>query len=459
MEGRFKFISMFATKIKCASAKTKIQLSQLKQGKLSTMQLKKSLLKDRYFLSFCLMGAFAILSSTIAKSPVLNPFAKSLGTPPDLLGLVAAVSTIPGILISLPAASLSDIVGRRKVLLFSAFVFASAPFLYLFVATWWQLALVRFYHGFATAIFVPVTEAAVAERFPTKRGERISILNSATGIGRTIAPTLGGLILFLTSYSYHALYLAVAVAGVTAFAIAFLVLTETKKTASLQQPASADKVARKMFQGWLQVVRNRSALVVSFVQASQYYVYGAVEFFIVGYSIEVAKLDSVAYGVILSVLTFAVIIARPILGRLSDRRGRRMPIITGAIISALALLAIPFTVQFPILLLCSVGFGIGFAVVISSTSPLMSELAPIGLVGASMGFLCTMMDVGQTLGPFVSGVVLASFSQGYTALFASLSFLMLVSTLIFGLSKAAQKKSSAQIQAEAACDACESKLL
>jgi len=58
--------------------------------------------------------------------------------------------------------------------------FASAPFFYLFVTFWWQLALVRFYHGFATAIFVPVANAFVAQQFPTKRGERISIFSSAT---------------------------------------------------------------------------------------------------------------------------------------------------------------------------------------------------------------------------------------------------------------------------------------
>ena len=159
------------------------------------------------------MGSFAIFSSTMSKNPVLNPFATSLGTPSDLLGFVAAASTIPGILISLPAASLSDIAGRRKVLLFSAFIFASAPFLYLLVTTWWQLALVRFYHGFATAIFVPVTEATIAERFPTKRGERIGLLNSATGLGRTIAPVIGGLILTFTSNSYDIVYLSVGIAG------------------------------------------------------------------------------------------------------------------------------------------------------------------------------------------------------------------------------------------------------
>ena len=69
------------------------------------MQLRKILkVTDRYFLILCVMGAFAILSSTMSKDPVLNPFAISLGTPTDLTGIVAAASTIPGILVSLPAA-------------------------------------------------------------------------------------------------------------------------------------------------------------------------------------------------------------------------------------------------------------------------------------------------------------------------------------------------------------------
>jgi len=295
---------------------------------------------DSYFAVFCIMGAFAILSSTMSKNPVLNPFATSLGTPSDLLGFIASASTIPGILVSLPAASLSDRIGRRKVLFFSAFVFASAPFLYLFVAAWWQLALVRFYHGFATAIFVPVTEATVAELFPTKRGERISILSSTTGIGRTLAPilggailTAGGTILLPVDYNYNGLFLAVAIAGITTFVLASLLLTENKTRAP--QTLNRSNSTTKIFRGWKQVSRNRSALVVGFVQASQYYVFGAIEFFIVGYMVEVAKLDALFAGIFLSAQAATVIVLRPFLGRLSDTRGRRTPIILGSIIGSL----------------------------------------------------------------------------------------------------------------------------
>ena len=124
--------------------------------------------RESIFLTLCTMGLFAILSSTMSKNPVLNPFATSLGTPEVWSGFVAAASTIPGILISLPAASLSDIYGRKKFLLIAGFVFASAPFLYLLITVWWQLILVRFYHGFATAIFIPVAEASIAELAPSK---------------------------------------------------------------------------------------------------------------------------------------------------------------------------------------------------------------------------------------------------------------------------------------------------
>jgi hypothetical protein len=46
------------------------------------MQLKKvGSAGNAYFIALCVMGAFAILSSTMSKNPVLNPFAISLGTP------------------------------------------------------------------------------------------------------------------------------------------------------------------------------------------------------------------------------------------------------------------------------------------------------------------------------------------------------------------------------------------
>ncbi len=389
------------------------------------------------FRTLCIMGFFAILGSTMSKSPVLKPFSLSLGTPADWVGVVAAASTVPGILVSLPAASLSDIFGRRRFLLLAGVVFASAPFLYLFITVWWQLVLVRFYHGFATGIFVPVAEASIAELFPAKRGERISLFSSATYVGRVIAPVLGGYILVATMNNFHILYLAVAAAGVTAFILSLLFLVERKQSFLVPQTSAAQTVGR-MLQGWITVARNRWVLAVGFVQAALYYVYGSVEFFLAGYLPEVVHLDPFLTGVIITSVIGVSIFARPYLGRISDRTGRRIPIIVGCIISGLPLLIIPFASDFWILLALAVIYGVGFAAVTAAAPALITELVPEDTVGTSMGFFDTVMDVGQTIGPIISGLVLAASLQ-YSALFFSLAFVLLLSCIIFVLVHAKKK--------------------
>ena len=155
------------------------------------------------FLLLCATGLFAIFSSTMSKSPVLPLFAKQLGATEANIGFIAAASTVVGILASIPAGALSDIYGRRRVILAAMLIFATAPFLYLLVTTPWQLALVRIFHGFATAIFGPVALALVADLFKTGRGESMGWYSSATLLGRSVAPAVGGLILLTAAYPWR----------------------------------------------------------------------------------------------------------------------------------------------------------------------------------------------------------------------------------------------------------------
>jgi len=403
----------------------------------------RKIVLDPYFVVLCVMGGFAILGSTMSKDPVLPLFSAHLDTPTQLTGFIAAASTIPGILVSLPAASLSDVFGRRKFILAATFIFATAPFLYLLVSAWWQLALVRFYHGFATAIFMPVAEATIAEQFPANRGGRISDFNSATYIGRGLAPALGGFIILITNkglptpQNFAPLYLAVGVSGVLALAIAVLLLKESKVHSA--HAAKTELSMGEMLKGWAKVATNRGSMVVTFVQSVQYYIFGVVEFYFVQYMQQVAGLNSFEIGVVMTVQIVSLIVSRPIMGRFSDRTSRRTPVVAGCIISGALLLVVPIFTQLWVFLLVSIGYGLGFAMVISSTSPIMVEVNPAHLVGTSMGFLSTMMDIGQAIGPIISGVILASV-LGYTGLFSSLTLLLAASAAVFALSGIAKTK-------------------
>jgi len=392
------------------------------------------------FLIICAMGFFAILSSTMSKSPVLQSFAPYLQTPEGFwTGMVFAASTIPGILISLPAGSLSDILGRRKVLLISSIIFASAPFLYLLINAWWQLILVRFYHGFATGVFVPVAQALIAESYPAKRGERISLFSSVTIIGRSIAPLLGGSILYVTNagslskdYSnFQSLYLAVGVAGLTAFITALPFLGRRKTAANLENKGSFN--LKRVVHGWISVARSRGVLVVSLVEASQYYTYGSVESYLVKYLRDVLGFDPFLQGAIMTSQLVIVLLTKPFVGRLSDRTGRRTPIIFGCLVSVVPLLLVPFLTQFPVLLVLSMVYGLGFSVVTSVTPALVSELVHIEVVGSAMGFISTLMDVGQTLGPLICSMIVVTF-LGYMGLFSSLAIVLLFTVSAFAVS-------------------------
>ncbi len=85
------------------------------------------------FKLLCGVGLLAIFSSTISKSPALPLFVSHLGGGPAAVGLIASISAGTDILFSFPAGILSDRIGRKRMLIFSAIVFATAPFLYLVV--------------------------------------------------------------------------------------------------------------------------------------------------------------------------------------------------------------------------------------------------------------------------------------------------------------------------------------
>jgi MFS family permease len=336
--------------------------------------------------------------------------------------MIAAASTIPGILVSLPAGSLSDIYGRRRVMVLSLFVFASAPFLYLLVTSPWHLMLVRFYHGFATAIFVPITNAIIAERYPARKGERISLFSSMTLVGRSAAPFVGGFILLVSSYS--SLYLVVGASAVCSLLVGLLLFRssdgDTKDT--------GERASVGVVESLRTITTNAKILVTSYVEATQFFTFGAFEFFLVLYADSVG-LGILGIGFMSGAQLVAVGISKPVFGSLSDRMGRKPVIIGGLLLGSLSLFIVSgLTGLLPITAM-GIIYGLGFSAVTSATVPFVTDLVGEESYGCAMGFISTIMDVGQTIGPIVTGILVASFS--YAPSFIFLGLILLISCVVF----------------------------
>jgi MFS family permease len=103
---------------------------------------------------------------------------------------------------------------------------------------------------------------------------------------------------------------------------------------------------------------------------------------------------------------------KPLMGRVSDRVGRRQIIIPGLLVGAISIVLLPCLPNFIGLSALSLVFGLGFATVTSSTAALVADLTRDGRYGSSMGVLRTVMDVGQSIGPVLTGWMVAAAGYG-----------------------------------------------
>jgi MFS family permease len=125
------------------------------------------------FIALVLIGFFARLSYGMARTPLLALFAKTLGATPAIIGVVVGMSTVTGIFFKAPAGTLSDVYGRRAALFVAAIVFGLMPFAYFFVYDYRLLIAIRFFHGFATAIYGPVAMAVIMDIAGERKGELV----------------------------------------------------------------------------------------------------------------------------------------------------------------------------------------------------------------------------------------------------------------------------------------------
>lgn len=377
------------------------------------------------FLLLCSTGGLAIFSSTISKSPVLPLFATSLGADPAGVGMIAAISAFTGIVVSIPAGLLSDRWGRKKMLLFSLLVFSTAPFLYPIVTHLWQLALVRFYHGLATAIFMPVAMALVSDLFQQGRGEKLGWFSTSTLLGRFMAPIAGGSLIgffvFNPSFGFKAVYLVCGLAGILALLLVFKLPYPSPLKKERGPLSETLKILKK-------VMANPGISLTSGMEAAILFAYGTFETFLPIYSLKIG-LSAYEVGFFLSAQVITLALTKPILGRFSDRHGRKPQILAGALMGALCIGSLSIFKSFFPLLLLSILFGLSLSIVTSATSALVADFSRKETYGSAMGILGSIMDIGHTTGPLVSGIVAKYL--GFSLSFINASVILTAVALVF----------------------------
>jgi MFS family permease len=389
------------------------------------------------FTALCTVGFFARLSYALARSPVLPLFALCLGAGPEAIGFVVGISTVTGIFFKLPSGALSDIIGRKKTMLIGIFVFAFMPFTYLFVKDYSLLILIRFLHGLATAIYGPVSMAVVADVAGTKKGEMLSWFSSVTIIGNLLGAPLGGFMLHNISGAavpsitdFHRAYAVSGFAGMMSLVLALRLLKEKE---TIEKGKGLKESLKKFTSGIKEVISDKRVVITSNMEGIQNLTVGALEAFLPIYAVAIAGLNEFQAGLLWGVQVLVTILSKPVMGKTSDRFGRKPLIVAGMILCALSFGSIPLLKNFYLLMITAVCFGFGEAFVTSSSAALVADICKEKHFGTAMGTFGTIFDIGHAAGPILAGLLIARFDYLYSFWIMSLLLLLSVPVFIAGV--------------------------
>lgn len=387
------------------------------------------------FSALCSVGFFARLSYALARSPVLPLFALYLGAGPEAIGFAVGISTVTGIFFKLPAGALSDVIGRKKTMMIGLLFFAFMPFTYLLVKDYNLLIIIRFIHGLATAIYGPVSMAVVADIAGAKKGEMLSWFSSVTIIGNLLGAPLGGFILHrspgaanpsITDFQFA--YLASGIAGILSLVMALSVLKGDKSAAD---GMGLKQASLKFISGIKEVLSDKRVAITSGMEGLQNMTMGALEAFLPIYAVKVVGLNEFQAGILWGVQIVTTILSKPIMGKTSDKYGRKLLITVGLLICAVSFGLIPVLKSFYLLMLAAAFFGLGEALVTSSGAAFVADLCKERHFGTAMGTFGTIFDIGHASGPILAGFLLARHS--YLFSFGVMTAALLLAVPVFVL--------------------------
>jgi MFS transporter, DHA1 family, multidrug resistance protein len=371
-------------------------------------------------------GFVAYCSYSICRAPLLPLFARELGAGPSLIGFVMGASTLTGVFLKLPAGALSDLFGRRRLLVAGALVFATLPFTYLAVSTLAWLMVLRFLHGSATAIFGPVASASLSDIAPAaRRGGWLSTYSTAQGAGQAIGPILAG-------YSIAAgrFELAFVVSGVVGLAAPLIVGTWR----GVPPGTSARPSWQAFTRGVTEVVSDRLVLITSAAHAAQFVLNGMLNAFLPLYGREVLNLSGSELGWLFGTQTVTTLIMRPAIAVLSDRVGRRAVIVTGLTICSVAVFSLSLANSLTTVVMVIVTYAVGVAITTAATSAYITDITRRARYGAAHGVFGTIYDIGDALGPIAAGALVAGL--GYPRMFQVMAAIAITMAVVFAIATA-----------------------
>lgn len=340
------------------------------------------------------LSVFVVMLGVGIIAPLMPIYAKHLGVTGIWLGIIFCSFPLSRAIFAPIIGKISDLRGRKIFISLGLLGYTFFSLAYAWVSLVYELALVRFLHGFASSMVFPIVMAYTGEISPRgKEGVYMGTFNLSLFLGMGAGPLIGGV---LTHYfNISAAFYALGGLSALALALVLFFLPESNLPArGNSKSISLQKILKNKLVKGIVIFRAINALGRGSIMA-----------FLPLFAASVG-VGSLQVGLLISVNIFLTGLLQKPLGRIADKYNRVGLVIMGSIIGSLALFLIPHTGNFVELLEASLIMGLGGAISIPAATALVVGLGRNYGMGSVIGIFDTAMNLGLTGGPLIAGILM-----------------------------------------------------
>ena len=328
----------------------------------------------------------------------------SLAPSPMLVALVQTATSLPVLLVGVPAGAIADMVDRRRFLMFTqSLMLAVAALLGALtlagvIGPWWLLAL-TFALGLGSAMNWPGWAATIPELVPREELPAAVALNSVGfNIARAVGPALGGIVMAASSAGVVFLLNAVSFLGV------ILVLWKWRPTARRPRARHCG-LADAMLTGF-RYVRSARAYHAILTRLGLF-VFAASALWGLLPVVAYAKLGSTSlgYGILLGCLGAGSVIGAALLAPLRWRYSPDRLVAAGAVLFAGATVSLALLNRFTITAIAMLIGGAAWMMVMTTFNVCAQTAPPVELRARALAMYLVVFQSSMAAGSASWGAV------------------------------------------------------
>ncbi|MGC3819836.1 MFS transporter [Acinetobacter sp. G11] len=294
---------------------------------------------------------------------------------------------------------------RGSELLFVVFALS-----YLFADSMWALLLIRFIHGIWFSVLTTVTVPIANDFIPDHRkGEGMGYFVMSTNLAVVFGPLIALTVLQFTDFKML-FSLLTAVIGLGFIFCLMIPVQQQDKVAFTAETKEKTRL------GWHDIIETR-AIPIGFVALLTAFAYSSIMSFIAAYS---ESKDLLAYtSLFFIVFAISMIVVRPWVGKIYDRKGASAVIYPSFIFFAIGLVVVSFISNQWLLWLSAIFIGIGYGSLFPCFQTIAIQSVAKQRMGHAISTFFTLFDLGMAIGSVILGLMIAYYGYQMSYLFCA----------------------------------------